>query len=62
MYYYVEDAEEMIAHISKIVIEPEHRHKGIGKATIIRLEMLLKSLEFKLVSLNVFAPNKVATG
>ena len=54
--------ENKRGHLSRIIVNPEYRGKGIGKIFCSKLIYTAKQLECKTISLNVNNDNEVALG
>jgi ribosomal protein S18 acetylase RimI-like enzyme len=61
VYYFMEDEDKKVIHLSKIFIEQNFRGSGYGKEVLNKLELLLKQKGYKYISLNVFSPNTIAS-
>ena len=60
LYYYIDDDVKRTVHVSKIYIDQDYRNRGYGTDVIQQIEMILKDLGYKYISINVFIPNTKA--
>ena len=62
IYYYIEDEDKKVIHLSKLFIEEEYRDKGVGKQAIALFEDWIKAKGYKYATINVFVHNQRALG